>query len=365
MERIKRAWNSWPGGILFLAVFVMILVPLSYCLRTNGDIKDIFNGFYAQKKNTVDVVMIGSSPVYPCLAGPGLWESCGIAAYPLSSNMQRPKAAVHLVREAEKTQDPSLYIFELRMYLGPDSRLTENMAYTRGVVDNLKYSFNRIRAIRDLVPEDDEQKRYTYYFDIFKYHSNWKSLILPSQLATFSYTRKNPMMGAVLKDEVGPCEMADRSRITERQAISPDQEEVLRSLLAFLKEEGKNALFLVVPYNLTEEDQMQFNYMEDIIRAAGFDYLNMNDYYRELGMDFSSDFADYGTHTNAAGMEKCTAFLGEYLTQHYEFADKRGSAAYSDWEEAAVLWRSGLEQAKVTIEERIEREDYAVLEAEE
>ena len=55
----------------------------------------------------------------------------GITCYPLSSNMQRPQAAVHLVAEAEKPQDPGLYIFELRMYLGPDERLTQNMAYTR------------------------------------------------------------------------------------------------------------------------------------------------------------------------------------------------------------------------------------------
>ena len=42
--------NGLPGGILFLALFLTILIPLSYCLRTNGDIKDIYNGFYALEK---------------------------------------------------------------------------------------------------------------------------------------------------------------------------------------------------------------------------------------------------------------------------------------------------------------------------
>ena len=39
-----------------------------------------------EKKDTIDVVMIGSSPVYPYYAGPKIWEDTGITCYPLSSN---------------------------------------------------------------------------------------------------------------------------------------------------------------------------------------------------------------------------------------------------------------------------------------
>ena len=203
--------KEWIKTIVFIAGFFLILIPLTYMIRTNGDIKDIFVGFYAEKKDTIDVVMIGSSPVYPYYAGPKIWEDTGITCYPLSSNMQRPKAAVHLVEEAEKTQDPELYIFEMRMYLGPDERLTQNMAYTRGVTDNMKYSWNRIKTINDLVEPNEEEPRYTYYFDIFKYHSNWKTLVLPSQMVTFRYEYPDPLKGAVIRDDIGPSEMADYS----------------------------------------------------------------------------------------------------------------------------------------------------------
>ena len=62
----KQAFKS----ILFCLLFVCMLVPLTYMMRTNGVIKDIFTGFYAEPDDTIDVVMIGSSPVYPCLSGP-------------------------------------------------------------------------------------------------------------------------------------------------------------------------------------------------------------------------------------------------------------------------------------------------------
>lgn len=359
---LRNKMNGMAGGICFLCIFFLLLVPLSYCLRTNGDIKDIFNGFYGEKPNSLDVVMIGSSPVYPCFAAPKIWEEHGIACYPLSSNMQRPRAAIHLVKEAEKTQNPSLYVFELRMYLGPEERLMENMAYTRGVTDNMKYSLNRLETIRDLVPQGDEDGRYSYYFDLFKYHSNWKTLIQPGQLATFAYSRRHPMKGAVVKDEVGPSEMADYSGVTQRQAIPAEQEEVLRELLTYLQENGLDALFVVAPNTMTEEKQKQYNYISDIVREAGYGYLNMNDYYREIGIDFEVDFADYGGHTNAIGMEKCSVFLGNYLKEHYSIPDKRGESAYESWDEAARLWESRTREAEQTIRERLENGDFYVTE---
>ena len=141
--------------------------------------------------------------MYPYYAAPKIWADYGITTYPLSTNNQRPKAAKYLIQEAEKTQNPSLYIFEMRMYLASDEDLTQNMAFTRGVTDNMKYSWNRIQTINALV--DDVSERYTYYFDIFKYHSNWKTIVMPSQLAAFRYENEHPLKGHFISDEIGPA----------------------------------------------------------------------------------------------------------------------------------------------------------------
>ena len=60
-------------AVIFVLLFLAILVPVSYMVRTNGDVKDRFAGFYAEKKDSLDVVMIGSSPVFPYYAAPKLW----------------------------------------------------------------------------------------------------------------------------------------------------------------------------------------------------------------------------------------------------------------------------------------------------
>ena len=345
--------------IVFTGIFLLLLVPVSYMVRTNGDVKDRFSGFYAEKNNTLDIVMIGSSPVFPYYAAPKLWGETGIAMYPLSSNMQRPAAMKYLVEETEKTQSPELYIFEMRMFTIEDEGLSDNMAYTRGVTDNMKYSLQRIRTIQALVPRDDEEGRLSYYLDIMKYHTNWKMLALPSEWANMVYHKASPLKGYTFKDEVGPQPMPDCGKAEGETAIPPEQEAYLRDLMEFLQSSGQNALFIVSPYGESLEEQQMFNYMAGIADSYGYPFLNMNNCYEEIGIIFEEDFADYGSHTNAIGAEKCTDFLREYLLEHYSFTDKRGETAYRSWDESYELWKSEMEPARETIRDRIARGDYA------
>lgn len=346
-------------AVVFVLLFFVILVPVSYMVRTNGDVKDRFAGFYAEKKDSLDVVMIGSSPVFPYYAAPKLWGETGIAMYPLSTNVQRPAAMRYLAEEAEKTQSPALYIFEMRMFTMEEAGLMENMAYTRGVTDNLKYSPQRVRTIRGLVPTDDEEGRLSYYIDIMKYHTNWKMLALPSEWANMFYHHSHPLKGYTFRDEVGPQPQPLCGGMEGVLEIPEEQEAYLRELLAWLKENGQEALFIVSPYGESQEEQQMFNYMAQIVEESGYSFLNMNDCYEEIGIIFEEDFADYGSHTNAAGAEKCTDFLKEYLKAHYTLPDHRGDASYASWDKAYELWQTRQNEAVGTIRERIANGDYA------
>ena len=345
----------------FIAIFVFLFIAVSYMVRTNGDVKDRFSGFYAEKDDTLDIVMIGSSPVFPYYAAPKLWGETGIAMYPLSSNVQRPVAMKYLVQEVEKSQSPKLYIFEMRMFTMEDAGLSENMAYTRGVTDNMRYSTLRYKTIQAMVPGDHEEGRISFYLDIMKYHTNWKMLALPSEWANMTYHKANPLTGYTFKDEVGPMPMPDCGGAKGVTKIPAEQETYLKDLLAFLRAEDKDALFIVSPYGEAIEEQQMYNYMEEIVSSHGYPFLNLNNYYEEIGIVFEEDFADYGSHTNAVGADKCTAFLQEYLQEHYDFKDKRGDAVYASWDEAYLLWQQQNKSAREKIQERIANEDYAVI----
>ena len=345
--------------LIFIALVLFLLVHVTYAIRTNGDVKDRFVGFYAEKNNTIDAVLIGSSPVYPCFATPKIYGDMGIAMYPLSSNMQRPVATKYLVEEALKSQSPELFIFDMRMWTAADEDLLGNMAHTREVTDNMKYSVNRIKTINAMVEDKDE--RLTYYFDIFKYHSNWKTLALWSQLRTAFYAYPDDLKGFVPMSTVGPVERTDFYLSEEKMAMPPEQEAYLRDLLDYLKEKNIKALFVIAPYNAKEDEQKKINYMSDIIEGYGYDFLDMNGYAEEMGIDFERDFRDYGTHTNAVGADKVTTWFEAYIQEHYcdtgvLAADHRGDAKYKSWDKAYDLYQENLEQAKEEIEYNIAHE---------
>ena len=346
----------------FIALFIWLLISVTYVLRMNGDVKDRFTGFYALKKDSVDTVIIGSSPVYPCYSAPKIWGETGNPTYLISTNMQRPISDVYLVKEIEKTQSPKLYVFEMRMYTAREEDLTSNMAHTREVTDNLKYSLNRVQAINAMV--DDPSERLSYYFDIFKYHSNWKTLFLWSQLRDFTYSYPDDMEGYVFANEVGPTTAPDVSDVTEATPIDDTQDKCLTELLEYLKANNLNALFIVTPYEIDEEKKANYNYIEGVVNGYGYNFLDMNDYYSEIGIDFGTDYGDYGNHTNALGSEKVTAFFEKYLQDNYDFEDKRGNESYKAFDDSYQLYLAELENQKKIINDKIENKEWNDLESE-
>ena len=342
---------------VFLAGFLFILVTVTYIIRTNGGVKDRFTGFYAEKENTIDVIMAGSSPVYPYYSAPKLYGEQGIVSYPLSTNNQRPKAIKYLFKEALKTQDPSLFIVELRMFTMPDEEWEDTMAFTRGVTDNMKYSVNRIQAINALV--SDKSERYTYYFDIFKYHSNWKTMVMPEQLACWNYEKAHPLKGLEIKTGVGPAEQVDLSGVTGTKEPAAEQVEVLYDLLDWIGQSGKDALFLISPYAMEEDARLQYNWLISAIEEKGYPVLDFNAHAEEMGLDFATDFYDYGSHVNALGERKCTEFLGRYLDEHYDLPDRRGQKGYESWDDAFALYEDQQAKAEASCLADIENENWA------
>ena len=352
------------AALAFVMIFVLTITTLTYILRPNIDTKSRFMGFYAEPKDSLDIVIIGSSPSYSFISTPQLYGEYGIKAYPLGSNVQRPIAGRFLVREAEKTQSPKLYMFEMRMYTGIEEGLGSNMAYTREVTDNMKYSFNRIAAINAMVTThmtDIDTEKYTYYFDIFKYHSNWDSLIRPAQWRGWRFTVPDPYKGYKITDKVGPAEAPAVPADPVPGGLDKYQEQALADLLVELKDVDAQVLFYVTPYVLEDGTAEKLAHIRDVVEAAGYDYLDMNLYYDEIGLDFSSDFSDYGIHTNAVGAQKCTVFIGNYLREHYDLPDHRtdeDKASDPSWNEAYEKWHAEYEAALPVIDRRIEEGDF-------
>ncbi len=341
--------------ILFLAILLILIISLSYIMRTNGNVKNRFVGFYAQKKNSIDVLMFGASPIGTSFAPGYIWEQYGITSYPLSSNSQRAKAIKYLIEEGYRYQNPEVIVIELRMFAYPDEQEAKDTPHIREVVDNMRYSFHRIKTIQELTDQVDEPI-YTFIFDFFKYHSNLGVLLQKEEWLNYRFVKEdvnkgfeNPM------DWIGGTSNLPDVEMNQTLPISLEQEEYLRELCEYLKNKNQKTLFIVTPKWIDEEYQSKMNYMKQIVENYGFQYINLNEEHDDIGYSFATDFKE-GAHTNILGAKKCSDYLGKYLQETYQIEDKRGKAGYESWDKSAKAFEVAYAQMKEKIERELEDE---------
>lgn len=320
-------------AISFILIFVLLLTGVSYIVRTNGDIKDRFAGFYAEEKNSIDVLMFGGSTIATSFSPGYMWGEYGFTSYPLSSNTQRPKAIRYLLEEAYKYQSPELVVIELRMFTYEDEKLKVDEPHIREVTDNMRYSLHRIKTVSEMTDGVESfEDKLAYYFDIIKYHSNWEMFFRPKELMKVTYSKKDLHKGFEHAEEIlYHNEEYDQYIPTDERRFIPSEQEVeLRELMDFLKENNQDAIFVVTPCIYGADYYAQMNYMKDIVEQEGFVYLNVHDY---VEYDCATDYLD-GGHSNILGAKKCSELLGAMISQEFGITDKRNQEGFESWNES-------------------------------
>lgn len=320
-------------AISFILIFLLLLTGVSYIVRTNGDIKDRFTGFYAEKKDSIDVLMFGGSTIATSFSPGYMWGEFGFTSYPLSSNTQRPKAIRYLLEEAYKYQDPEVVVIELRMFTYEDEVLKEDEPHIREVTDNMRYSLQRFKTVYNMTDGVEAfDDKLSYYFDIIKYHSNWAMFFETEELQKVDYSKADLHKGFEHPEEIlFHNEEYDRYISTEEKVAIPKEQEVeLYKLMAFLKENNQDALFVVTPCIYGPHYYAQMNYMKDIVEQEGFAYLNVHEH---VNYDCATDYLD-GGHSNILGAKKCSQLLGETISREYGLVDKRSQDGFTSWDES-------------------------------
>ena len=339
--------------LIFTAIFLTVFIFASYIIRPDSEMKERFAGFYAEPKDSLDVVVIGSSPVQPLFSAPLIWGEYGVALYPISTNSQPTTGVKYLIKEVQKRQTDCLYVIDVSMFMvEPEELLTE--ANIRNITDNMKYSLNRIKAINAMV--SDPKERVDYYFDISKYHSVIidKDEFSLEAVKYFDFTVPALSKGYLFVDAVEPFDTVDVSGIEETKEIPEEAEAILDDLLGYIDAEDLEAMFVVSPYIASDERKMQHNYLGEYIENRGYTFIDFNDFTSEMNIDYSSDLYNRN-HLNLAGGEKFSQYFGSYLMDNYDFADKRGDEMYASWDEAYSYWVSVAQQYKQNIADNARR----------
>lgn len=334
--KIRAGYKKMLNFAGFLILLGFVFTRTTYLFRNCGMDREHVLGIQNEEK--FDVVCIGGSSTFvywePYLA----WKEYGMTSYNLATNSANPPVISGYTKYLLRMQKPELVVIDVRSFTGGTGTISSDEGPVRNMTDSLPLSIQRIQTVTDTLNYYNasgcgQSDNLSFYFDIAKYHNeyarlggevNWKYMAgrCKSRYKGFEFV-SNPCH-AVIKEP-------EDYRTKERAELDPVKEKSLKALLEELKKSHVNALFAAGPIPVSKDTQMQYNTISDITASYGCEFLNTNDYYEEMGLDFSKDFYNAG-HVNVYGAEKYTRFTADFIKEHYRIADHRGDEAYEQWD---------------------------------
>lgn len=334
--------------IIFLTLIVKVTISVSYLFRNIGDNRSRMIGLY--EEDSLDMIYIGGSSTFTYWQPLRAWDNCGFTSYSYATNSLEADARIYYMKEALKYHRPKLFVVDMNAFIGLGTEILESgMRHGTDSMDFL--SVNRwkyIYSYLDKREKTEETDILSYYFDIIKYHTNIGNLSSPEAWGYLDNRVERSDKGWVWIDDWEELSEPTGFKTNAREKIDIRTMDVLIELLEFCKSENIEALFVVSPRIVWQDTEARFNKIGDIVNSYGYNFLNSNDYYEQMGIDFSKDFYNYA-HVNLFGAEKYTLFLEDYLKENYELPDHRGEEGYSSWEEEYIKFEQEEKEHKAIV----------------
>lgn len=327
MKKYKNLIKIFLFSMLCILIFATIYPILNY--------KDTGGGggwqrFYTLPDNSVDVMFFGSSHAH-CTVDLGyLWEQYGIKGYTLSAGSQAIDCTYYFVKEAIERKHPKVLAVEVFGATFESMQHPESDVY--GNAFGMRLSNNYIDMIQMF--QDNMQKdrnwgmEHKFIFPVT--HARYKKLQADDFVDTMPY-----LIGYRGSYEQVSFEKPQIDNFNDVADLYEDSEYYLRKIIEIAKENNTDLLLWASPYVVPEEHKARFNMVSKIADEEGVPFIDYNDLYEELELDFSKDYRDTD-HVNNYGAIKVTEHLGKTLNALYHFSNHQGEDDCQLWEENAT-----------------------------
>lgn len=298
--------------------------------------------FYKLPRNTVDVIILGSSHVFLNINPIVLWTEKGIASYVLGGSSQPMWNTYYYLKEALKTQKPKLIILEAytttfgKEYID-DSKIIKN---TYG----MKWSRDKIEAIKISAPKERWKE---FFLDYARYHSRYK-VLTDADFELLSKAEQNVWLGGCCYIKTNKLQQKDISTVIEHRPMHEKTETYFRKTIELAQKNNIPILITVNPYaGISVAQQEIYNAVEEMVNTEyGLSFINYNLLNYKIGIDYNTDAQDVG-HLNFKGAEKFSIVLAEDITKMFDIPDRRGNTNYILWENETTRFKEFLKANEI------------------
>lgn len=288
----------------------------------------------AQDKNSIDLLVIGSSRVFNDVYPDVFWEKYGISSYDLATPSQLPRTGLYCLKEALRTQKPKLVIYEVSIF--DEDKEYDDCTEGRFVQNGVRYLGYSLEDRKNGIrPGTEDYFSYPNYLSLLAcYHANYDRVTKEDAIYNdFTQFPKTGIKG--YKGEVSYTHAvtlgAYPDEMTVRETpLGVREKYYLGQILKTVRDSGAELLLV----NSPDHDLMDFPAIEEWSQENQVKFINFNYLYDETQILPDEDFIEKG-HLNRYGGIKYTSCLADIVKENYDLPDHRGDERYYSYEENA------------------------------
>lgn len=307
-------------GLIFVLLFFAALKISCMLLYPSNLIVRIWSGFYSLKRETVDLLVVGSSHAYATFDPSVISDETGMESYILASNSQNPVQTYYNVKEALHYQHPKVIIMEA-FGIDNNNNWRYGATYDRdwkkeSNIDGMRFGLTKLEAIM----EQYEKDNWSYaLLSLARCHDNWADVgTIGGNLAFFTkdirdFSSFHPSQTSMSEETMEKYAQAGYN--PSGWVISATNELHFRKLAQLCREEDITLYLVMAPMYDVYIRSINYDSWNSQITALaeseGVCYLDCNLRYDEIGLtaqDFEDAFNGYH-HLNCTGAEKVTRFV--------------------------------------------------------
>lgn len=289
-----------------------------------GDSTTIVNGFYAEEKNTIDVVLIGSSNCFCTIDPMVLYTDYGITAYDFASSSQPMNVSLLYAKEAFKKQKPKVVALEVNCLIGMGLENLPENSLRWGLTD-IPFSLDKMNCISQAHIKFGSEY-VSYLFPVFRYHDRWKEVSKNDFVYPLEKNMQNYSKGYLRTTEITsePVILTDFEQEGESW-VEDDVLVCLDELTALCRENGAQLVLFKSPRAGWYSYQSAL--VHQLAEERGLLFVDYQTKTGEIALDAVNDFRDE-EHLNNSGAYKVSVDFGAFLKQHFELPDRREEGTY-------------------------------------
>ena len=334
---------------LLLILIQMILTPKWRFDAKNTYIEsdmDRYGFFYKLPQNTVDYFTIGASTSFYSVNPTRIYAETGITGYDIGSSGAGIELNYYILKECLKTQKPKAVFIDASRLIR--TYKTESDAQLTQALIQLRPSINKFEAA--WVCRNENQSVLELLFPLIQFHDRWADLTEGDFFfdASPDYAQNGAASTFVVEmhtDTLNRPVGDEYTLIDGTLTVKEGTEEIdktckfyFEKILALCQAEE---IELIPTHFATLWSPDESEIIEDYLKSFGLELLDLTN--PEVGLDWTQDTIDSGSHSNFWGSAKASAYLGDLLREK-GFEDHRGQSGYELWDktlETYLLWEQG------------------------